>query len=151
MKIFTFSVTIISFLLYLNSVSGQIKNNQLHNMGSILVKVTGLPNDRGECWVAIDNSKIIYESEDSVYIGRILSIKNQEVNLKIDSLPFGNYAVKVFHDENSNGELDTNFLVIPTEDYGYSNNVSAWFGPPSLERAMFSFNQNVITINISLD
>lgn len=34
----------------------------------------------------------------------------------------GTYAVKLHIDENENGELDTNFLGIPKEQYGISNN-----------------------------
>jgi uncharacterized protein (DUF2141 family) len=40
------------------------------------------------------------------------------------------YAVAMFHDENNNGELDHNFLGIPTEGYGFSNNPKLRFGPP---------------------
>lgn len=34
----------------------------------------------------------------------------------------GQYAVTVFHDENRNGRLGTNFLGMPTEGVGVSNN-----------------------------
>jgi len=47
------------------------------------------------------------------------------------NLTAGVYAVTVIHDRNSNGELDTNFFGIPTESYGFSNNATAMFGPPS--------------------
>lgn len=47
-------------------------------------------------------------------------------------LPAGTYAVQVMHDENDNGKLDANFLGIPTEGYGFSNN------PQALRRAFFS-------------
>jgi uncharacterized protein (DUF2141 family) len=120
-------------------------------IGNIIVIISGFENSNGECWFAIDNSEGIYESEDSVYIGKILPIINNKVVITIDSLQYGNYAIRVFHDENSNGEVDTNFLGIPTEDYGYSNNASAWFGPPSWERAMFKLNQKEMRLEISVD
>jgi uncharacterized protein (DUF2141 family) len=34
----------------------------------------------------------------------------------------GTYAISVFHDENSNGKLDTNLLGIPREGVSASNN-----------------------------
>jgi uncharacterized protein (DUF2141 family) len=119
--------------------------------GSLTVRISGFENNNGECWFALDNSEDVYESEDSVFIGKILPIKNNEVIVEIDSLSYGVYAIRVFHDENSNGELDTNILGIPTEDYGYSNDVSAWFGPPSWERAQFLFNKENIIIEVSVD
>lgn len=45
----------------------------------------------------------------------------------------GTYAVAVFHDENNNHHLDTNFLGLPTEGYGFSNNAAISLGPPKFE------------------
>ena len=47
----------------------------------------------------------------------------------------GRYALSVFHDENDNGAFDTNLLGIPSEGYGFGNDSSAAFGPPSFEAA----------------
>jgi uncharacterized protein (DUF2141 family) len=119
--------------------------------GTLIVKIVGFVNNNGECRFALDNLKDVFESDDSVYIGKVLPIVNSEVHLEFESLNFGNYAIKVFHDENSNGELDSNFLGIPSEDYGFSNNASAWFGPPSWEKATFLFNHKEMTIEISVE
>ena len=120
-------------------------------LGSLTVKVTGFANDEGECWFALNNSEEIYESEDTVFIGKILPIKNGTVTISIDSLIYGIYAIKVFHDENSNGELDSDILGIPSERYGFSNNASGWFGPPSWEKSRFIFNNKELTIEIEID
>ena len=37
-------------------------------------------------------------------------------------IPPGSYAIKLHIDENENGKLDTNFIGIPKEQYGISNN-----------------------------
>jgi len=50
----------------------------------------------------------------------------------------GKYAVSVFHDENSNGKLDTNFLGIPREGVGASNNAKGHFGPRNSARQRFN-------------
>ncbi|MEJ2194303.1 MAG: DUF2141 domain-containing protein [Ignavibacteriaceae bacterium] len=119
--------------------------------GSLTVKVTGFASDSGNCRFALNNSEEIYEREDSVFIGKILPIKNREVTITIDSLIYGTYAVKVFHDENSNGKLDSDMLGIPSEKYGFSNNASGWFGPPSWEKSRFMFNEKEMTIEITVD
>jgi uncharacterized protein (DUF2141 family) len=49
----------------------------------------------------------------------------------------GTYAVAVFHDENGNGKLDTNFLGIPREGVGVSNNKLRTLGPPTWEDSKF--------------
>lgn len=129
----------------------QAKKLNISEKGTLNINISGFEDDKGDCWFALDNSKDVYESKDSVFIGKILPIINHCVYLKIDSLKYGYYAIKVFHDENSNGELDLNFLGIPTENYGYSNNASAWFGPPRWEKTRFLFHQSEMTIEISVD
>jgi uncharacterized protein (DUF2141 family) len=52
-------------------------------------------------------------------------------------LPEGVYAIKLFLDLNGNGEMDTNFLGIPKEPFGFSNNAKGKLGPPSFDAAAF--------------
>lgn len=118
--------------------------------GKLTVIITGFTNETGNCRFALDNSKFVYEREDTVWIGKVLPIVNKQVIVVIDSLQYGEYAVRVFHDENKNEIVDTNILGIPTEDYGYSNNVSSWFGPPSWDRAKFIFDKTEMTIEIEV-
>jgi len=120
------------------------------NLGKLTVIITGFTNETGNCRFALDNSKFIYESEDTVWIGKVLPIVNKKIIVVMDSLQYGEYAVRVFHDENKNEIIDTNILGIPTEDYGYSNNVSSWFGPPSWDRAKFIFDKIEMTIEIEV-
>ena len=121
------------------------------SIGKLEVIISGFSSNEGDCWFAIDNSKEVYEREDTVWIGKILPIENNQVIVVIDSLAYGEYAVRVFHDENRNGKIDTNFLGIPDEDYGYSNDASGWFGPPSWENAKFIFNQPKMKLEIEVD
>ena len=54
----------------------------------------------------------------------------------IDDVPAGAVAVLVYLDENDNRALDKNFIGIPREPLGLSNNYRPK-GPPSFERASF--------------
>ena len=72
----------------------------------------------------ICSSKEAFESDgdDSGVAARIqekVSRGSYKLSFKI---PPGTYAVKLHIDENENGKLDTNFLGIPKEQYGFSNN-----------------------------
>lgn len=70
--------------------------------------------------------------------GKIVKATAEEVTVVFENLKTGDYAISVIHDKNENGELDTNFVGIPNEPYGFSNNVMGTFGPPSFEKAKFS-------------
>jgi uncharacterized protein (DUF2141 family) len=66
--------------------------------------------------------------------------------IKFNGLKDGTYAVAITHDENENGQLDTNFLGIPTEGVGISTNPRV-FGKPRFEQGQFPIKGNTaITI-----
>jgi uncharacterized protein (DUF2141 family) len=66
--------------------------------------------------------------------------------MKFNGLKDGVYAVAITHDENGNGQLDTNFLGIPTEGVGVSTNPRV-FGKPRFEQGQFPIKGNTaITI-----
>lgn len=140
------------FLYLLSSVTlfSQV-NVDSRDYGKLTVVITGFKNEKGNCRFAIDDSKFVFEREDTVYIGKVLPIIDEQVIVVIDSLEYGEYAVRVFHDENKNEKVDTNILGIPTERYGYSNDASSWFGPPSWDKAKFIFNQPDMILEIQVD
>jgi uncharacterized protein (DUF2141 family) len=146
------TITLLSLIIFFKSdlIFAQV-DEDISNTGKLKVIVSGFENDSGKCRFALDNTKLVYERDDTVWIGKVLPIVNKQVAVVIDSLEFGEYAVRVFHDENENEKVDTNFLGIPTEDYGYSNNASGWFGPPSWEKAKFIFDKPEMTIEIEVD
>ena len=66
-------------------------------------------------------------------------ISNNIAFIEFANLPFGEYSVSAYHDENANKELDTNWLGIPKEGTGASNNAKGKMGPPKYEDAKFDF------------
>jgi uncharacterized protein (DUF2141 family) len=66
-----------------------------------------------------------------------VSIQGKQASCEFLGVSPGTYAVAVFHDENGNGKLDTNFLGIPSEGVGVSNNKRPLVGPPSWSDARF--------------
>jgi uncharacterized protein (DUF2141 family) len=62
----------------------------------------------------------------------------------------GRYAVIAFHDENGNGKLDKNFLGVPAEPYGFSNNVEGFLGPPTFGKAAMMLGDHDSAVRIML-
>ncbi len=119
--------------------------------GTLSVVIGGLSSDRGVVRIALSPSEENYYDYPNPLIGVSAPIKGGIARWDFQDLPFGDYAIKVFHDENGDGELDTNFLGIPVEDYGFSNNASGLFGPPSWEAARFRFEADSLTTHIAID
>jgi uncharacterized protein (DUF2141 family) len=64
-------------------------------------------------------------------------------------LPPGEYALAVYQDMNSNGRINKNLLGIPTEPYGFSNDIKPRLSAPSFEKTRFTLAADT-TISITL-
>lgn len=145
-----FIVTSIIIFSFAN-LFAQDSSTVSQNKGNLTLVVSGLENDEGNVKIALSNSKEDYTKKGKAYIAVSAEIKNKKAQWTFTDLPFGTYAIKTFHDENNDGELDTNFLGIPSEYYGFSNNARGSFGPASWEVAKFEFNENELTLEITID
>jgi uncharacterized protein (DUF2141 family) len=109
---------------------------QSRDQATIILKVTGFRSERGQVQIAVFNAPEKWP-KDPAYSSTI-DVNSPTVTWKINDVPFGDYAVAVFHDENRNGKMDKNLLGIPVEAYGFSNNQRVTFGPPKWETVKFS-------------
>lgn len=75
---------------------------------------------------------------------------SEEAVFIFEDLSSGEYAVAALHDENGNGKLDTNFLGIPIEGGGASNNPEPRMGPPLYENARFLLKDEPLELEVQL-
>ena len=124
-------------------------NAQSTGTNSITVHIKGVKNDHGVMRAFLFNSEDGFLKRS--FMTRTAKFHGKgELSIVFDSLPKGDYAVNVYHDRNNNNELDSNWMRIPKEPYGFSNNVRGKMGPPKFEEAKFPLNTNqqLITINL---
>lgn len=69
--------------------------------------------------------------------------------LLFSDLPPGQYAVALFHDENSNAKLDT-VLGIPREGFGFSRNPVVRFGAPRYDQVSIELAPGFTRIRIKV-
>ena len=89
-------------------------------------------------------------SEKGLFSGIDSYIDLRESHKFIINLPEGTYAIALFIDANENLKIDKNFLGIPKEQYGFSNNAMGRLSGPSFEQAKFQVKGNVVQ-NIKLN
>jgi len=117
----------------------------------IHVEIAGLRNENGQVLCALYSSPEGFPKNSDRAIGRAKSeISHGHAICEFSGIAVGKYAVSVFHDENSNGKLDTNFLGIPREGVGASNNAKGHFGPPKFDAAAFQFAGGRLDLKITI-
>jgi uncharacterized protein (DUF2141 family) len=108
----------------------------------LVVRVENIKDDRGQIGVAIYSSEKDYMKKR--FAGKFVPAKKGTVEIVFENMPTGFYAATVMHDSNSNQKLDTNWIGIPKEGYGFSNNAKATLGPPSFDQVKFNLKGEVI-------
>ena len=118
----------------------------------IHVKVLNINNSQGTVACALFNSPTGFPIEYLRAATNIMVIKirAQQAQCDFEDIPKGTYALAVIHDKNMNGKLDTNFLGIPTEGYGFSNDAKGVIGAPSFSAASFQYDGRDLNLTISL-
>jgi uncharacterized protein (DUF2141 family) len=124
-----------TFILFLFPVG-------LLSQNSLSVEVLGVKNSEGKISVAVYDSSDAFLKFEKVYKTDSTKAQSGSTKILIDDLPSGNYALAIFHDENDNNELDTNWLGIPKEAVGFSNSKMKTFGPPSFKECLIEHQGN---------
>jgi uncharacterized protein (DUF2141 family) len=128
--------------------SGEEVSFTAQSSGSLKVTVTGASNNTGSVKIALFNSQKSFEAgKAEPFMKASVSIKSGVSEYVFEGVPYGEYAIMLFHDENDNGKPDMLFG-IPREDFAFSNNVAPKFGPPKYSEAKFTFSVSGTDIKI---
>jgi uncharacterized protein (DUF2141 family) len=119
---------------------------------NLTVTVNNVKSSKGIVKVCVFNQANGFPEKTNLAIkcGSLNAAKGT-MQIKIDGLMPGNYAIAAHHDENNDGKLNTNFLGIPTEAAGASNGAKGKMGPPKFENAVLAIDKNKAQISIVLD
>lgn len=110
-------------------------SSTLFAQGKVEVTVKNIQELKGTIRMAV------YSGEDN-FMEKELTSKNvkvtgKEVIVVFENVKAGEYAISTYHDVDNNNELNTGFMGIPKEPYGFSNDARGTFGPPTYEKAKF--------------
>jgi len=129
-----------------------MESTQVQAQPVLILKLTKLRNQQGLVRFAVFSSAqakaFPTDVAQAIKTGAV-PISDLPLKIPLD-LPFGCYAVTVFHDENANGEFDMGRFGIPKEGFGFSQNPPVWKGAPRFRQAQFDFSPENTVAEITL-
>jgi uncharacterized protein (DUF2141 family) len=118
--------------------------------GTLTVEVVlNKPEAGGQLMMLFCPSKEAYDKDEGC-TPRIVKADGRTVRVTFTDVKPGTYAVKVFHDINSDRKLNTNWVGWPQEPYGFSNDAPVNMGPPSFKAAAVTVKDGAQTTRINL-
>ncbi|MEM7704290.1 MAG: DUF2141 domain-containing protein [Pseudomonadota bacterium] len=113
------------------------------------IEIVNIESAKGALRLQILDSKAAFGGSGGSVAAFIVPAVEGSVELSLNSLPAGEYAIRVMQDTDGDGELGTNAIGMPNEPWGISNDAVGQFGPPSWSDAKFSLpetTQQTITL-----
>ena len=107
-------------------------------MSTVAINVGTFRNHEGALGCRLYRSGEEFPLGSKGAVEQRLSITGDVTACTFSGVSPGTYAVSVMHDENGSGKLDPNFLGIPSEGYGVSNNHTHAMSEPTWDESTFT-------------
>lgn len=91
-----------------------------------------------------------YKGGDAVN-GANISVDAATASVTLEGLTPGEYGIKLYHDVDDNGDMNTNPFGMPTEPFAFSNNAVGRFGPATWAAAKFEITEEGAVQTIDLN
>jgi uncharacterized protein (DUF2141 family) len=132
-------------ILILIGISGKSHSQT----ADLKVVVNHINEKKGKIRIGIFDDAIDFKSKKNPVAAAEISAKDSTVSYIFKNLTCERIAIAIFHDQNSNGELDTKKLGIPLEGVGFSSKVASKLHQPVFPEASFLLKSDT-TIFINL-
>lgn len=105
---------------------------------------------QGQILVALFDSEASYGGQGQPVRHAVIDAARGDARAVFDGLPDGDYAIRVFHDLNGDGRMNTNPFGMPVEPYAFSNNAVGAMGPATWAQARFTVSGDAPVQTIDL-
>ena len=118
---------------------------------AVTVSITNLKTTSGVMEISLYNVPETFPVAGKHFKMVRVPVTGPKVTYTFHDLAPGEYAIGLYHDEDSNGKFKTNFIGYPKEPYGFSNNVKPVISAPDFEDAKFTAPANkTVVVEIRL-
>ncbi len=107
------------------------------NAAEVVVRVSGLSEPLGQVGCSLFAGAAGFPMDNTSARNLWLPADAKGVTCRFTDVPEGTYAVSIGHDLNGNKRVDTNFIGLPTEQWGVSNNARPTLRAPRFDEASF--------------
>jgi uncharacterized protein (DUF2141 family) len=121
--------------------------------GSLEVKFNSINSSKGQICLNLFNGHTGFPDGgkgSALKVAKCTAIVKGTAKFTFPNLPYGNYAISAIHDTNGDTRLNSNFLGIPTEGIGFSNNTVVVNAAPSFSESQFFLSGPKTEVSIKM-
>lgn len=116
---------------------------------SLTIHIPNIIEVKGRIQVGLYDNKDNFPKEGKEFKRYFIKVDSKDLKFTLNDIPSGDYAIALYHDANSDGTCNSNLIGIPTESYGFSNNIKPFLSAPSFSATKFNLSKDrTITIKL---
>lgn len=116
---------------------------------TITLEVKGIKEVKGVMSIALYDNEEDFTGKDNYVKAEEVQVNSKEFIYVFKDIPHGTYAIAIYHDVDKDGKLSKNWIGMPKEPFGFSNDAKGRMGPPDFEDAAFKVDQDTeVVINL---
>ena len=118
----------------------------------LVVMVHGLEEDEGQISMTCRTNGPGWPTGEGAEYVRVVPVAGHRgmVEIQIDEVPTGIYAISLFHDVDADNDMDRSAIGLPLEPWGMSNNAMGMMSAPTFEQASFLVDSPKTVIQLDL-
>lgn len=137
-------VSVFVFLMFAAALNAQDKKSTL------TVELKNLKIE-GTVYLTLYNKDDGYPTDSTkAFAKNMKKVTSGTEKVVFKDVPFGTYAVSVWHDQNDNQKMEKTLIGIPKEGMGVSNDAKGKMGPPKFKDAKFVIDKESVDIAITV-
>jgi uncharacterized protein (DUF2141 family) len=109
-----------------------------HDLASLTVTIGKVSPRGGVLRLGLYDAASYPDDNSTPIAAADVPVKGGEITVTFKNLPPGRYAIESFQDVNANGKMDTSWLGLPEEPYGFSRDARALLSKPGFNSAAFA-------------
>ena len=118
----------------------------------LVITLTNLDPIEGKLRISLFDKAEGFPGEDEqAFVKKEVAVTGKTMEVTFENIDRSSIAVSVHHDVDNDDEMDTNFIGIPSEPIGSSNNVRPSFGPPEYEDAEIVITEPTTRLAIKVE
>lgn len=132
-------IKVVTFLfLFAFSLNGERDN---YPEAQVKLRIEGIKSIQGNLGILVFNSASGFPNDaEKAVLNLKVEVNAKTMEIELEKLPYGTYAIAILHDKNKNKIMDKGVLGIPKEPFGFSNISEVPFGAPSFQEAKINLD-----------
>ncbi len=120
-------------------------------VGTLNIRISGLRSTSGNLCLSVFNRAEGFPAQPNTDVKSHCVSAKQASRIQFDRLVYGDYAIAVLHDENSDGKVNSGMFGVPQEGFGFSRNPKVTMRSPSFQETAIPLNRREQNVSIRLN